>query len=151
MKFSVLSPHSNATEAIAEQIGGRLRGGEVLELVADLGGGKTTFMRGLVRGAKSEDVVASPTFTVSKVYVAPSFEIHHFDFYRLPDPGLMTHELEDLVGDPATVVAVEWGQDVQHVLPENRLTLRLEPHSETTREILFECTSTLDYLLEDIA
>lgn len=150
MKFSMLSTESQATEMIAEHIGARLRGGEVIELIADLGGGKTTFMRGLVRGAKSEDVVASPTFTISKVYVAPEFEIHHFDFYRLPDPGLIAHELEDLVGDPSNVVAVEWAQDVLHVLPENRLTLRLEAHSDIERKVYFDCASTLDYLLEDL-
>jgi tRNA threonylcarbamoyladenosine biosynthesis protein TsaE len=150
MRFSLHSSDSQATEKIAEQIGSRLKGGEVIELISDLGGGKTTFMRGLARGAKSEDVVASPTFTVSKVYVTPEFEIHHFDFYRLQDPGLIAHELEDLVGDPSFVVAVEWAQDVQHILPENRLTLRLEPHSDTERKVIFDCASTLDYLIENL-
>ncbi len=151
MKFSVLSAEAQATEMIAEQIGKKLRGGEVLELISDLGGGKTTFMRGLVRGAQSEDVVSSPTFTISKVYIAPNFEIHHFDFYRLPEPGLIAHELEDLVGDPGSVVAVEWAQDVLHVLPENRLTLRLEAHSDLERKVFFDCASTLDYLLEGLS
>ncbi|MDZ7786472.1 MAG: tRNA (adenosine(37)-N6)-threonylcarbamoyltransferase complex ATPase subunit type 1 TsaE [Candidatus Saccharibacteria bacterium] len=150
MKLSLYSPGSEGTETLAEKIGVRLRGGEVVELISDLGGGKTTFMRGLVRGAKSKDVVASPTFTVSKVYATPDFEIHHFDFYRLPEPGLIEHELEDLVGDPSIVVAVEWGQDVRHVLPENRLTLRLLPRGEAERALELECAATLDYLLEGL-
>lgn len=151
MKFSVISENSDATEQLAAKIGAQLKGGEVLELISDLGGGKTTFMRGLARGAKSEDVVASPTFTISKVYIAPDFEIHHFDFYRVSDPGLIAFELEDLVGDPSTVVAIEWGQDVQHVLPGNRITVNIEPHEDQMRKISLDVAATLDYLVTEIS
>jgi len=80
----ITSESPEATEQLAEAIGRRLTGGEVIELVSDLGGGKTTFVRGLARGLGSADVVSSPTFTVSKVYKADKLELHHFDFYRLP-------------------------------------------------------------------
>jgi tRNA threonylcarbamoyladenosine biosynthesis protein TsaE len=49
------------TELLAERLGKKLKGGEVIELVSDLGGGKTTFVRGLARGMGSPDHVASPT------------------------------------------------------------------------------------------
>ena len=55
------------TERIAALLGSNLRGGELIELASDLGGGKTTFTRGLVRGGGSDDSVASPTFTISRV------------------------------------------------------------------------------------
>lgn len=150
MQISFITDTALATELLAEKIGARLKGGEVIELVSDLGGGKTTFMRGLARGAKSTDSVTSPTFTVSKVYQSPGFEIHHFDFYRLPDPGLMIHELEDLVGDPGAVVAVEWADAIQQVLPEGRLTITIESHNESQRNIIFLASPILDYLLEDV-
>jgi tRNA threonylcarbamoyladenosine biosynthesis protein TsaE len=47
---------------LAEQVGRRLRGGEVIELVSDLGGGKTTFVKGLAKGMGSNDAVSSPSW-----------------------------------------------------------------------------------------
>ena len=67
-ELKLSSNNAEQTELIAVAIGKRLRGGEMIELVSDLGGGKTTFTRGLARGAGSSDVVSSPTFTISKVY-----------------------------------------------------------------------------------
>jgi tRNA threonylcarbamoyladenosine biosynthesis protein TsaE len=87
------------TVAFGERIGARLRGGEVIDLSSDLGGGKTTMMRGIARGAGSKDHVASPTFTISKEYDAGKLRIIHFDFYRLTEPGSMAMELADVVGD----------------------------------------------------
>ncbi len=147
MKYTITTVSPEETEAFAMNIGQRLQGGEVIELIADLGGGKTTFTRGLARGAGSSDAVSSPTFTVSKVYETPKFEIHHFDFYRLNDPGLNAHELEDLVGDPSAVVVVEWADGAQHVLPENRLAIRLSAVDDSVREIHLEYESSLAYLL----
>ena len=138
------------TEAIADQVGSRLRGGEVIELVSDLGGGKTTFTRGLAAGAGSSNVVASPTFTVSKVYETDKLEIHHFDFYRLVDAGLIAHELHDLVGDPEIVVVVEWGDAVAHVLPEEKLTIEITRSGEESRDITLTLPESLTYLVERV-
>jgi tRNA threonylcarbamoyladenosine biosynthesis protein TsaE len=137
------------TEQLGEHIGERLKGGEVVELVSDLGGGKTTFVRGLAKGAGSSDHVASPTFTISKVYKTPKFEIHHFDFYRLHEAGLMEHELQDLLGDQKVVIVVEWGEVVKHVLPEERLTIEISQTGNEEREFHMTAAPSLQYLLED--
>ncbi len=129
-------------------MGAALRGGEVIELVSDLGGGKTTFTRGLARGAGSTDVVASPTFTISKVYKAnQGKEIHHFDFYRLNEPGIVAAELAEVAGDPECIAVVEWADIVQDVLPEERLTIRLEQTPKGDRRLSFTCPASLQYLL----
>lgn len=138
------------TEAVAEKIGSHLKGGEVIELVSDLGGGKTTFVRGLARGFDSHDKVASPTFTVSKLYKAGARELHHFDFYRLADAGVVAHELHDLVGDEKAVVVIEWADIVQKVLPEDRLTIRFVGSGETERQLELKTTDKLAYLLDGI-
>lgn len=138
-----------ATEQIAEQIGRQLRGGEIIELTSDLGGGKTTFTRGLARGSGSNDVVSSPTFTISRVYSAPKFQIHHFDFYRLGDAGLVAHELEDLVDDPASVIVVEWSNVVEHVLPEQRLHITIAQTGDESRMLTLTYPDTLKYLVEN--
>lgn len=146
--WQTVSTSSERTEQLAEQLGRALRGGETIELVSDLGGGKTTFVRGLARGAESPDKVASPTFTISKLYQAGKLEIHHFDFYRLHEAGIMADELAELTGDPQTVVVVEWADVVQHVLPEERLTIRISQTPAGDREFACSCPQPLAYLVE---
>lgn len=136
------------TERLAGQLGQALRGGEVIELVADLGGGKTTFVRGLVAGLGSSDRVSSPTFTISKVYKTHDLEVHHFDFYRLQNAGLASFELHDLIGDPGVVVVVEWADVVEHALPEERLTITLERTGDDTRQLTVRYPESLSYLAE---
>lgn len=127
-----------------------MKGGEVIELISDLGGGKTTFVRGLARGAKSQDKVASPSFTISKVYKTARFEIHHFDFYRLHEAGIMADELAEIAGDPAIVVVVEWADVVQHVLPNDRLSITIQQTPTGERQITCTAPEELNYLLESL-
>ncbi len=147
------STDSSVTEQFGEQIGKLLRGGEVIELVSDLGGGKTTFVRGLARGMGSPDHVASPTFTISREYVAkgPTLcTMVHFDFYRLADAGLMEHELNEVIGDPKIVTVVEWGKIIEHVLPPERLTIKFEPIDGDQRKITMTYPYSLEYLVENL-
>ena len=127
-----------------------MRGGEVIELVADLGGGKTTFVRGLVAGLGSPDRVSSPTFTISKVYKTDNLEVHHFDFYRLQNAGLASFELHDLIGDPAVVLVVEWADVVEHALPEERITITLERTGDDSRHLTVKYPESLSYLAEAV-
>lgn len=150
MTWQMHSASSAETEALGAKIGANLRGGEVIELVSDLGEGKTTLTRGIVRGAGSTDRVASPTFTISREYQAPHFTIAHFDFYRLGEAGLVADELAELIGDPAYVVVVEWGEVVQDVLPARRCTIRLSQTADAQREIMCTYTSDLDYVLKGV-
>lgn len=149
-KQILLTDNAPATEALAEKIGGRLKGGECIELISDLGGGKTTFTRGLAHGAGSTDNVASPTFTVSRVYHGPNFDIHHFDFYRLQEAGLAAHELHELLDDPKVVIVVEWGGLVEQVLPADRLTIRITSRSETERRFELQYPENLAYLVNNL-
>lgn len=138
MKSTHATHSAQETEGIGEALGKQLRGGEVIELSSDLGGGKTTFVRGLARGAGSQDRVASPTFTISKIYDAPHFSIHHFDFYRLQEPGLIRHELEDVLGDPGIVTIIEWSAIIADVLPPGVIKVAITSHGENDRTILID-------------
>lgn len=128
-------------------MGSSLRGGEVIELRSDLGGGKTTFMRGLARGAGSNASVASPSFTISREYQAGSLTIHHYDFYRLSEPGVMAQELSEVATDPKAVVAVEWADIVDDVLPVERVIVQLTATGETERRINLSIPKIYQYLL----
>ncbi|MCL2371504.1 tRNA (adenosine(37)-N6)-threonylcarbamoyltransferase complex ATPase subunit type 1 TsaE [Candidatus Saccharibacteria bacterium] len=83
----------------------------IIQLIGDLGAGKTTFVRGMARSLGIDAHITSPTFTVHKEYTSKDskLELHHFDFYRLPDLGIMEGELKELVQDPSNIIVVEWG------------------------------------------
>lgn len=136
-----------ATEAFGEKLGAKLKGQEVIELKSDLGGGKTTLTRGIARGAGSTDNVASPTFTISKLYQTPNITLYHFDFYRLQEAGLMAHELHDALEDPQGVVIVEWGDLVEDVLPKKRMTITLHRSENDGRELVCNYPEAMEYLL----
>jgi tRNA threonylcarbamoyladenosine biosynthesis protein TsaE len=147
-RHQITSTTPEQTERLAEQLGKVLKGGEVIELISDLGGGKTTFVRGLVRGSGSTDRVGSPTFTISRFYTTPRTVIHHFDFYRLAEPGIMANELAEVAGDSQSVVVVEWANVVRQVLPEDRLTVIIRVTPEGYRTITLESPEKLRYLIE---
>ena len=94
--------------------------------------------------------MGSPTFTISKVYKAPDFEIHHFDFYRLHEAGIVADELAEVAGDLQVVTVVEWADVVQHVLPDLRLSIALTQTPTGERELTFTYPGKLQYLVEAV-
>ena len=94
--------------ALAERLGVRFRGGEVVLLFGELGVGKTAFVRGLARGVGADpDDVSSPTFVLLTSYPG-RLTLHHADLYRLAGDGdEIELGLEELPG-PSGVLAVEW-------------------------------------------
>lgn len=125
-----------ATRELGERIGRLLNGGEVLQLVGDVGAGKTTFVKGLAKGLDVDEDVQSPSFTISRVYGArDNLQLFHYDFYRLSDPGIMANELEETVADSGSVTVIEWADIVSGVLPEKHFSIVFKSISETAREI----------------
>ena len=147
MTINIYSSSSDQTEKIGEQIGLCLKGGEVVDLKSDLGGGKTTIVRGMVKGAGSTDKVASPSFTISRVYKTDKLKIHHFDFYRLTEPGLMSHHLKDVLADPKASTMVEWSDIVSEELPKDRLSINIRVKDDDSRELIFNYPKSLAYLV----
>jgi len=124
-----------------------MRGGEVIELVSDLGGGKTAFVRGLANGMGSQDMVHSPSFTLANQYRTGELTLHHFDFYRLTDPGIMRNELAEVLSDPKAAVVIEWADIIADVLPAKRLTVKITSVSDNRRHLDFSYPSSLEYLI----
>lgn len=132
---------------LAGKIGHKVRGGEVIELVSDLGGGKTAFVRGLASGMGSQGKVSSPSFTLGNQYRAGRLTLYHFDFYRLNDPGIMAAELAEALAEPQAVVAIEWGGIVEGILPASRLIVHIKALAENLRELTFNYPAGLAYLI----
>ena len=115
----------------------KLSDAHVIELIGDVGAGKTTFVRGLASGLGIKEPVTSPSFTISKSYAIPGGKtLVHYDFYRLPDPGLMAEDLEENLNDPNSIVIVEWADSVSNLLPENHIKLEIKYNDDNTREVI---------------
>lgn len=138
------------TYRFAEIIGKNLKGHECLELVSDLGGGKTTFVRGLVKGTGSLDRVSSPTFTLMKEYKADHFDIHHYDLYRLQNGGVVGEELRESLLEPRVVTVVEWADIASGSLPEERVIVTITIGSGDNRIYNFNYPESLSYLFKSI-
>ena len=107
---------SEETSTLGEKLGTQCSGGEIFLLMGDLGGGKTTFVKGLARGMDIEEPVTSPTFVLMNIYTPPAgggctgpSVLCHIDLYRLSDvEDVETTGIWDYAGSDDTVVAVEW-------------------------------------------
>ena len=118
---------------LGEAIGRSVSGGEVLELVGDIGAGKTTLTKGIARALGINEPVQSPTFTISRVYDSPKgLRLAHYDFYRLGEAGIMGDEIREAADDDSVVV-VEWAGAVDDDLPEDRLVVKITTDRKSTR------------------
>lgn len=149
MIYETDSTSSDTTEQFARLLGSKLTGGETIVLVSDLGGGKTAFVRGLAKGMGSTDHVASPTFTLAREYKAGPLTLHHFDFYRLQEPGVVAAELEEFIHDPNAVVAIEWGGIVEEILPEDSIVITITRTGETNRHFRVQYPKQLAYIIPE--
>lgn len=128
--------NAEQTRRLGARIGASLKGGEVFELVGDVGAGKTTFTKGLAQGLGISDEVQSPSFTISRVYDGrDNLQLVHYDFYRLSDPGIMASEVSEMVQDATTITVIEWADIVEGILPQTHYRILFTSPSETERNI----------------
>lgn len=118
-----------------KQLGQTLEAPVVLELLGDVGAGKTTLTRGIAAGLGIQEPVTSPSFTISKEYQGEKYRLIHYDFYRLGDPGIMSEDLLDAISDKNAITIVEWGESIRDILPEKRIKITIKNLDENTREI----------------
>lgn len=119
-----------ATEALGRQLADGVPPGAIIYLHGDLGVGKTTLMRGVLRGLAFEGKVKSPTYTLVEPYACPGHALYHFDLYRLNTPS----ELEQIgfsdYLDGVSSCWFEWPEKGAGVLPNPDLTCTLVYHGE---------------------
>ncbi len=118
-----------------KKLGASLKAPSVLELLGDVGAGKTTLVRGIAKGLGVKEDVTSPSFTISKEYQGKKYRLVHYDFYRLGDPGIMSEDLAEAIADQNTITIIEWGNTVQNILPNERKIIDIKYIDENTREL----------------
>ena len=124
------------TEAVAADLAGRLRPGDIVGVSGELGTGKTTFVRGAARALGVTGPVSSPTFTIGHRYEG-RIPVAHLDLYRIA--GLDPEEWGDL--EPyfdGTVAFVEWPEHGGDWLPEARVRVTLGHVDEAHRSVKIE-------------
>ncbi len=122
--FAVALANEQATERFVADIATALEPGDLITLSGDLGAGKTTFARAMIRHLAGDPTIAvpSPTFTLMQTYELPRFPVVHADLYRLDAPG----ELAELGFDDlpeGAVVLLEWPDRAAGFLPQDRLDI----------------------------
>jgi len=130
------SHNPEETRALGERIGRAAQAGDVLLLSGELGAGKTLFVQGIARGLGYESPVSSKSFVILGQY-AGRVTLYHADLYRLEDPEQVQElGLDEITADG--VLAVEWPERAESVLPVERLLIRFEVTSEDTRRLHLE-------------
>lgn len=122
---NIVTKSSKETIALGVRVAHKLRGGETIALIGELGSGKTTFVKGLARGLGVKEIITSPTFVLFKVYRAHQGKVRqfvHVDCYRVSGVEFKKIGLTDYLNRPDTVVAIEWGEKLPH-LPTNTVRL----------------------------
>lgn len=149
----IVSDSSDRTEHIGALLARNLRGGEVIDLQSDLGGGKTTFVKGIASGIGITEPITSPTFTVSREYNGKNLKLVHFDLYRIGDPSIVSHIVSEAASDKDVVTCIEWSGVAKEVLPNNKLTVKIEkhPNKESHRVILLSLLPESGYLLKGLS
>ena len=137
--YSISTESPEATSRLGVRLGRLLKGGEVIELSSDLGGGKTVLAKAIAAGLGYTSEVVSPTFSVSKAYQLPNgLELDHFDFYRIGSGDVVATELAETVGQPGIITIIEWAEAAGTAVPADRLKVTITPTGESTRELTFE-------------
>lgn len=132
MPVDINLPDAAATAALGTALAAGAGPGRVLHLRGDLGAGKTTLVRGLLRGLGYAGRVKSPTYTLVEPYALSSLHFYHFDFYRLRDASeWLSSGLAEYFNRDSFCV-VEWPERAGPRLPAPDLEIRLE-HADNAR------------------
>ncbi|MGD9600980.1 MAG: tRNA (adenosine(37)-N6)-threonylcarbamoyltransferase complex ATPase subunit type 1 TsaE [Gammaproteobacteria bacterium] len=126
-------PDEPALARLAGRLAARTRAGVLITLSGPLAAGKTTFARAFLRALGYAGKVKSPTFTLVESYPLPCFTVHHFDLYRLADPGELYYMGFNEYLGPETVCLVEWPERAGDQLGDVDLALILEIAGPTAR------------------
>lgn len=126
MKIEAETESPEETRRIGRSLASLVSRGDLICLTGDLGAGKTNLVQGLAEGLGITEHITSPTFAIIKEYETGRLPLYHIDVYRLDG----ARDLEPLgyedyfFGDGVT--AIEWGDKVSELIPENALTIELK-------------------------
>lgn len=132
----IITKSFQETEKFAFNFAKAMDSGKCIELVGDLGAGKTTFAKGFAKGLGINSVILSPTFSLVNTYEG-RLKLNHFDLYRLSDfEELQLLGFDEIFADKNVVNLIEWPQIAYDILPKNRIRVEIYKRNENEREIV---------------
>ena len=133
-------PDEPATLALGAALARALEPGLTVYLQGDLGAGKTTLVRGVMRGLGHAGPVKSPTYTLVEVYEVSRLHLHHFDFYRFHDPREWIDAGFRETFNGRNVSLIEWPEKAGSLLPPADVRIDLEPSDSGRSASLRSCS-----------
>jgi len=122
-------------EVLAEKISKKIQVGYIISLEGELGTGKTTFIKGILKGFNYDQDVTSPTFTLINEYEA-DYKVIHIDFYREPNIQrwlqIGIHEYMN----SNNIILIEWGNLIPKLLPEETIHIYFKHIEKNKRRII---------------
>jgi len=125
------------TKEFAQKFAQKLKGGDVICLIGNLGSGKTYLTKFIAEtlGVEEKEII-SPTFVYYRKHKGKKFTVNHFDFYRIEDE----FEAESIALDDAlskdTITFIEWADKIPSLLPQERITIKIKNLGGEKREFL---------------
>jgi len=150
MKQKHLSYSTNQTKNLGKKLAQNIlkfslkKRAIVIALKGELGSGKTTFLQGFAKGLGIKDKILSPTFVILRKFQIPAsiFKyFYHIDCYRIKKPEeLLTLGFKEVISDPKNIVAIEWAEKVNKILPPESIVLDFKFGGGKEREVIIKFT-----------
>lgn len=125
------------TQTLAKKFSKMFVGGEIVLLDGDLGAGKTTFTKFVLKNLGVKGDVSSPTFSIMREYKTKKFNIFHFDMYRLSSAEEAREiGLEDYIfsSDKGSIVFIEWPENIKNMLTGEFINVKISNIDENSRK-----------------
>lgn len=133
---TLITYSSKETQKLGENLAKQIKGGVIIALYGDLGGGKTTFIQGFARGLGIKARIISPTFIILRSYDLKKNRFFHIDLYRVQGRNdLKGIGIEELLNSKKDIVVIEWAEKLEKLLPKKRIDIFFEDKGEDKREI----------------
>lgn len=126
--------HLDSIDLAAEVVVDHLTSKAVL-LYADMGVGKTTLIKAIVKALGSDDIANSPTFAIVNEYKTPQDTIYHFDLYRIENENeALNFGMDDYLASNSWLF-IEWPDNIQNLLPNDINSLHIELNADNSRTL----------------
>jgi len=149
--MQIVIPDPEAMETLGGELALAILPGMQIHLSGELGSGKTTLVRGFLRGLGHEGKVKSPTYTLVEPYRPGQVTVYHFDFYRVRHPTeLETMGYRDYPGVD-TICLIEWPEKAEGQLGRPDLLIKFQIHADRRKLDLAACTERGNLLISKIS
>lgn len=140
--FIVTLPNENASKRFAKQLALSLPSSAILTFSGEIGSGKTTLIRALLKQLGVKSVIKSPSFSLVETYNCNSLTIHHFDLYRIQEDDELEYiGFRDYFSEHS-LCCIEWPEHAGQLLPHVDIQFNLKT-KKTGREMQIDACSAL--------